>query len=80
MNIIWNGKKDKIMRKFLVITRKDLIYIQGKEDEMFEKLRSKLGKTDEEILRIIIESWLSLKKYITNFLSGIPDRMDLIKP
>lgn len=55
MNIIWNGKKDKIMRKFLVITRKDLIYIQGKEDVMFQKLRSKLGKTDEEILRIIIE-------------------------
>jgi hypothetical protein len=47
---------------------------------MFEKLRSKLGKTDEEILRIIIESWLSLKKYVTNLLSGIPYKMDLIKP
>jgi len=39
-----------------VINRKDLTFIQGKEDEMFEKLRSKLGKTDEELLRIIIES------------------------
>lgn len=44
------------MQKFLVINRKDLIFIEGKEDEMFEILRIKLGKTVEEILRIIIES------------------------
>jgi hypothetical protein len=56
MNRIWKRKKDIIIRKFLIINREDLIFIEGKEDEMFEKLRSKLGKTDEEILRIIIES------------------------
>ena len=56
MNRIWKRKKEKIMQKFLVINRKDLFFIEGKEDEMFEILRIKLGKTDEEILRIIIES------------------------
>ena len=55
MNLIWNKKKDKIRQKYAVVTDKDLVFKQGKEDEMFKILRNKLGKTDEEILSIIIE-------------------------
>jgi hypothetical protein len=56
MNKIWEKKKSTIMRKFVVLTKTDLIFTTGEEDKMFEKLRIKLGKTDEEILRIIIDS------------------------
>jgi hypothetical protein len=45
-----------IRRKFTVLTRKDLVFTQGKEEKLFKTLRNKLGKTDEEILRIIIDS------------------------
>jgi hypothetical protein len=55
MNRIWRRKKDRIRQKFETITEKDLIFTEGREDEMFEKLRNKLGKTDLEILGIIIE-------------------------
>ena len=55
MNLIWNRKKDKIKQKFAGITDKDLFFEFGREDEMVKNLMTKLGKTDEEILRIIIE-------------------------
>jgi hypothetical protein len=55
MNLTWNKKKDKIKQKFTGVTNKDLLFKLGKEDEMVRKLRNKLGKTDEEILRIIVE-------------------------
>jgi hypothetical protein len=55
MNLIWNRKKDRIKQKFAGITDKDLFFKLGREDEMVKNLRTKLGKTDEEILRIIIE-------------------------
>jgi uncharacterized protein YjbJ (UPF0337 family) len=56
VNGIWNRKKDKIKQKFSEITDEDLLFTEGNEIEMFEKLRIKLGKTDMEILGIIIES------------------------
>jgi len=56
MNPIWEKKKYTIMSKFSVLDNSDLIFTVGKEDKMFEKLRIKLGKTDAEILRIIIDS------------------------
>jgi hypothetical protein len=56
MNLIWEKKKDKIRQKYSVITDKDLIFAEGKEDLMFERLRNKLGKTDLEILDMIVES------------------------
>jgi hypothetical protein len=55
MNILWKKKTEKIRQKFAVISAKDLIFKEGKEELMFKKLRDKLGKTDEEILSFIIE-------------------------
>lgn len=43
------------MQKFSGITNKDLKYSVGREYEMLKKLKDKLGKTEEEILNIIIE-------------------------
>jgi uncharacterized protein YjbJ (UPF0337 family) len=55
MNILWKKKKEKIRQKFAVITDRDLKFTEGREDQMFKKLRDKLGKTDEQILSMIIE-------------------------
>jgi len=48
-------KKEKFKQKYPIITDKDLRFQEGRESEMIEMLCSKLGKTDQEILRIIIE-------------------------
>jgi hypothetical protein len=55
MNLLWRKKTEKIRQKFAVISAKDLIFKEGKEELMFKKLRDKLGKTDEEILVFFIE-------------------------
>jgi hypothetical protein len=55
MNLLWKKKTEKIRQKFAVISAKDLIFKEGKEELMFKKLRDKLGKTDEEILGFFIE-------------------------
>jgi hypothetical protein len=55
MNILWKKKKEKIRKKFAVISARDLIFKEGSEELMFKKLRDKLGKTNEEILSFLIE-------------------------
>jgi len=53
--MIWRLKKYKLLQKFSSIKEKDLKYRLGKEGEMMKTLREKLGKTEEEILGIIID-------------------------
>lgn len=50
----WDVKKNKLKVKFNGITDKDLNFQTGKEREMIEMLGSKLGKTEQELLQIII--------------------------
>jgi hypothetical protein len=52
----WNRKKIKLKKKFPAITDKDMSYSEGEEREMLEILCLKLGKTEQEILNIIV--WL----------------------
>lgn len=49
----WNGKKVKIIQKYPVITDEDLNFHEGKETEMIEMLGYKLGRTKDEMRRII---------------------------
>jgi len=49
----WNGKKEKLKEKYQNITDNDLIFHEGKEQEMMEMLGYKLGKTKEELRSII---------------------------
>ena len=51
----WNEQKEKLKRKFAILTGNDLMFEEGKKKEMIEKLQIKLGKTKEE-LQIIIET------------------------
>ncbi|MFV8269825.1 CsbD family protein [Flavobacterium sp. GT2N3] len=45
----WNELKGKLKQKFADLTDDDLLYDEGKEDEMWGKLQQKLGKTKKEI-------------------------------
>ena len=49
----WNEQKGKLKQKFATLTDNDLMFAEGKKDEMFGKLQKKLGKTKEELRNII---------------------------
>ncbi len=48
----WNEQKGKLKQKFAVLTDNDLMYEEGKKDEMFGKLQIKLGKSKDELRKI----------------------------
>jgi uncharacterized protein YjbJ (UPF0337 family) len=49
----WNEQKGKLKKKFANLTDNDLMFAEGKKDEMLGKLQIKLGKTKEELDKII---------------------------
>ena len=49
----WNEQKEKLKQKFSILTDDDLVFADGKRGEMFEKLGIKLGKTKEELKKIL---------------------------
>jgi uncharacterized protein YjbJ (UPF0337 family) len=48
----WNEQKGKLKQKFAVLTDNDLMFEEGKKDEMFGKLQIKLGKSKDELHKI----------------------------
>ena len=49
----WDVLKGKLKMKFATLTDDDLMFAEGKKDEMFGKLQKKLGKSKEELHKII---------------------------
>jgi uncharacterized protein YjbJ (UPF0337 family) len=49
----WNYQKTKLKEEFVMLNDDDLLFEQGKKDEMLEKIRIKTGKTKEELDKII---------------------------
>jgi uncharacterized protein YjbJ (UPF0337 family) len=49
----WNEQKGKLKVKFAQLTDDDLLFAEGKKDEMMGRLQKKLGKTKEELFDII---------------------------
>lgn len=49
----WEEQKGKLKQKFVALTDNDLLFLKGKKEEMIAKLQLKLGKTREEINKII---------------------------
>jgi uncharacterized protein YjbJ (UPF0337 family) len=45
----WNEMKGKLKQKYAELTDDDLMYEEGKEDEMWGRLQQKIGKTEKEI-------------------------------
>lgn len=49
----WKEQKGKLKQKFAVLTDNDLMFEEGKKEEMLGKLQVTLGKTKEELYKII---------------------------
>jgi uncharacterized protein YjbJ (UPF0337 family) len=49
----WDEQKGKLKQKFAELTDNDLMYEEGKKDEWLGKLQIKLGKSKEELDKII---------------------------
>ena len=49
----WNEQKGMLKQKFAILTDNDLMFEEWKKEEMYGKLQIKLGKTKEEIIKII---------------------------
>ena len=49
----WNEQKVKLKQKFAVLDDEDLVFAEGKKDEMLVNLQIKLGKTKGDLKKII---------------------------
>jgi len=49
----WNEQKGKLKQKFGFLTDDDLMFAEGKKDVMLGKLQIKLGKTKDELVKLI---------------------------
>jgi uncharacterized protein YjbJ (UPF0337 family) len=49
----WNELKGKLKQQYAQLTDDDLLYTEGKQDEMMGRLQIKLGKSREEIDKLI---------------------------
>jgi uncharacterized protein YjbJ (UPF0337 family) len=51
----WNEIKGKLKQKYGQLTDDDLVFAQGKEDELLGRLQQRLGKDKEELRQTIAE-------------------------
>ncbi|OIP02834.1 MAG: general stress protein CsbD [Bacteroidetes bacterium CG2_30_33_31] len=49
----WTEQKGKLKQKFATLTDNDLLFVEGKKEEMYGRLEKKLGKSKEELRKII---------------------------
>lgn len=45
----WNQVKGKVKQKYADLTDDDLMYVEGKSDELLGRLQEKTGKTKEQL-------------------------------
>jgi len=51
----WNEQKGKLKQKYADLTDNDLMYAEGKEEELLGRLQKKLGKSKEEVEKLLSE-------------------------
>lgn len=49
----WNQIKGKLKQEYADLTDDDLTLKEGKEDELVGRLQEKLGKTRDEVIKLI---------------------------
>ena len=49
----WEETKGKLKQDFALITDSDLLFKDGRQDELVGRLQAKLGKTREEVLNLL---------------------------
>jgi uncharacterized protein YjbJ (UPF0337 family) len=55
LNGNWNEIKGKLKQRFAVLTDNDMLFVEGKQEEMLGRLQVRLGKTKEELHKLISE-------------------------
>lgn len=45
----WNELKGKLKQQYADLTDNDLLYVEGKEDELYGRLQKKFGKTKDQV-------------------------------
>ena len=51
----WNEVQGKLKQKYGQLTDDDLVYAEGKHDELLGRLQKKLGKAEDEVRKIIAD-------------------------
>lgn len=51
----WKIAKGKLKQKYAQLTDNDLVYVSGKEDELFGRLEKKTGARREELEKFLRE-------------------------
>ncbi|PZO29633.1 MAG: general stress protein CsbD [Flavobacteriaceae bacterium] len=51
----WNELKGILKQKYADLTDDDLLFVEGKEEELYGRIQQKIGKTKEEIKKMISE-------------------------
>ena len=49
----WNVTKGKLKQQYATLTDDDLLLTEGKQNELLGRLQAKLGKTKEELHKLI---------------------------
>lgn len=49
----WDDVKGQLKQNYAELTEDDLVYVEGKEDELLGRLQIKLGKTKDDIVRLL---------------------------
>lgn len=49
----WNEMKGRIKKSYASLTDDDLTYQEGQEDQLLGRIQQKLGKTRDEVVKMI---------------------------
>jgi len=53
LKVNWKEQRSSLRQRFALLTEDGLMFDEGKNEEMIEKLQSKFGKSKEQIKAII---------------------------
>ena len=51
----WNETKGKLKQRFAILSDNDMLLVEGKHNELLGRLQIKLGKTKDELHKLIAE-------------------------
>ena len=55
LKVNWTEIKGKLKQKFAILTDDDLLFAKGKQEELLGRLEIRLGKTRQEVQKILSE-------------------------
>jgi ElaB/YqjD/DUF883 family membrane-anchored ribosome-binding protein len=67
----WNTIKGKLKQKYAQFTDDDLVFVEGKADELLGRLKTKLGLTEDAVVELLNE----MKESAMNFGDGVRDKV-----